>query len=421
MILKSGYKTNNKHIQVQIFSFEILFILFILAGFYKADPRLAWVPVDLTALFFILSIISGLVIIIRRGIVFKRRPFYLFLLYVAFALYVLLSYIWTPGKIYATQKTLYIWTLVLWALAAPALVISVDSARLKRLGILYIMLSLMVSIEAIVHYIQAGKSGFITVFGSNYLGLGRVAGIAFILSVAYFVFWSRNIYKKIFSLAGVILFLWVLLIGGGRGPLLAAGISVVIPLVFSVGISLKRQAIIIKRKAIPMLIIVLVFIMLIVYIVESGQITQTINRLLVLTEDDRGASAGARLQYFADAFEYWKEAPILGYGIGSWPIINSGIDKRSYPHNIILEILVELGFIGVVLFLTLIFYAFSFLSPLKSLGDQPIKTLLMMLIVYMLINSMVSGDISDNRLLFTIIGLMPAALFDKGREYKYYG
>ena len=40
-------------------SFEGLFVLFLFARIYKSDPRFDWLPVDITALLFGLSILSG--------------------------------------------------------------------------------------------------------------------------------------------------------------------------------------------------------------------------------------------------------------------------------------------------------------------------------------------------------------------------
>lgn len=411
--LKIKININNRTVQIlsRLFSFEMLFVLFLFAGIYKADPRLEWVPVDLTALFFVLSVISGLIIMAKRGFAFKKKPLVLVLLYVAFAGYVLLSYLWTPGKVYSTQKMLYILTLVLWALSAPALVISVDSNRLKRLGIIYVLFSSIVAIEALTHYFMADQHGFITVFGSNYLGLGCVIGLAFLLLFAYFMFWARNVYWKLFTIAIASLYLWLLLVAGGRGPLLATILSGLVPLIFAIHLNLKKKTVRARNYVLPMLIMVIVAISLFVYLAETGHITQTYSRLLILTQAGMGDSAGARLQHYVHAIEYWKQAPIFGYGIGSWPIINGDIDMRGYPHNIILEILVELGLIGALIFFTLIIYALLILAPVKSIGDEPIKLILLMLMVYMLLNSMVSGDIPDNRLLFSCIGLMPAIIY----------
>jgi len=399
-----------------LFSFETLFVIFLFAGLYKADPRLEWVSFDLTALFFGLSIIAGLIILIKKGLIFKRKSMILVLLYMAFAGYVLLTYLWTPGKIYSTQKLLYIWTLVFWALTAPALIISTDPIRIKRLGIIYILFSSIVAIEALTYYFMAGQQGFITVFGSNYLGLGRVISLAFLLLIAYFMFWARNVYWKLFTIIMASLYLWLLLVTGGRGPFLAAILSGLIPLIFTIHLDLKKKIIRVRKYVVPILIMVIVSISLFVYLSETGHMTQTYSRLLVLTQTGMGDSAGERLQHYVHAIEYWKQAPIFGYGIGSWPIIDGGIDMRGYPHNIVLEILVELGLVGLLIFFILILYALLLLAPVKSIGDEPIKIFLLMLMVYMLLNSMVSGDIPDNRLLFACIGMMPIALYFKEKR-----
>lgn len=334
----------------------------------------------------------------------------------SFATYVLLTFIWTPGRIYSTQKILYIWTLVLWAVAAPALIISADPNRIKRLGTIFILLSIIVSFEAMSQYIQAGQTGFIRVFGSNYLGLGRIAGLALIFSYAYLLFWARSSLAKLLSAALAGLFLWVLLVGGARGPFIAAVLSALIPIIFAVHISLKRQDIKAERFVVPIIIITIAIIALFTFLYQTGEMTQTMARLQVLTSNGMGDSAGARIQHYVHAIEYWKQAPLLGNGIGSWPIINSGIDARGYPHNLILEILAELGLVGLILFSAFILYALVILKPPQKY-NQSINILLLMLIMYMFLNSMVSGDIPDNRLLFACIGLTPAALYFRGKKY----
>lgn len=398
-----------------LFCFELVFVLFLFAGLFKGDLRFAWIPVDLTALFFGLSVLSGMVIIINRRMIFNRRALILCMLYLAFASYALLTILWTPGWIYSTQKVLYIWTLVLWAVAAPALIISANPNKIKRLGTIFILLSIIISFEAISQYIQAGQPGFIKVFGSNYLGLGRIAGLALIFSYAYLLFWARSLPAKLLAAALAGLFLCVLLIGGARGPFIAAVLSALIPILFAVHISLKRQVIKIERFTVPIIIITITVIALLVFFYQTGQMTQTMYRLQVLTNEGMGDSAQARIQHYAHAIDYWKQAPLLGNGIGSWPIINGNIDMRGYPHNLILEILVELGLAGLVLFSILILYALVILKPIPGY-KQSINILLLMLIIYMFLNSMVSGDIPDNRLLFACIGLTPAALSFRGKK-----
>ncbi|MGB5692810.1 MAG: O-antigen ligase family protein [Flavobacteriaceae bacterium] len=89
-----------------------------------------------------------------------------------------------------------------------------------------------------------------------------------------------------------------------------------------------------------------------------------------------------RLEYTIDSIlaAPWKF--IFGEGIGSFGILYTGVDGREYPHNIYLEVLFELGLLGLIpfLFFTIIpfwykrnaffqaFMLYFFLNALKS-GD----------------------------------------------------
>ncbi|MEM2164053.1 MAG: hypothetical protein QXR62_06520, partial [Candidatus Bathyarchaeia archaeon] len=82
---------------------------------------------------------------------------------------------------------------------------------------------------------------------------------------------------------------------------------------------------------------------------------------------------------------------------------------RLYPHNIILELGAELGLIGVLIFAMMIGMAFA--KSLVTLGAQrgfgKIATrYLLVVCCFTLLNAMVSGDINDNRILFTSVALL---------------
>ena len=69
-----------------LFTFEALFVLFLFAGRFKTDPRLQWVPVDLTLLFFVASVGVGLVLLVKRRFRVSRNSFSLLLLALALPL-----------------------------------------------------------------------------------------------------------------------------------------------------------------------------------------------------------------------------------------------------------------------------------------------------------------------------------------------
>lgn len=397
------------HNILSFFSFELTFVLFLFAGLFKADPRLQWVPIDITALFFGLSIICGLVICAKKGFVFNYKALILVLLYLFFASFVVMSYLWTPSKVYSTQKVLYISTLILWSLVAPAIIISHEPSRIKRLAVTFFVLSLIVVLEVLRQYFFVNERGFINIFGSTYLGSGQTIGLAFLLLISYSLFWSRNAFRKLITFILICLYFGALLVGGGRGPFVAALLCVIIPLVFSLRLNLGKKTLTIKRYIKPAGTIIVVSVLLLVLLFEMGELPQTLLRMTVLTHDGMGDSVSVRLELYNHAITFFKHACLFGNGVGAWPVLNGGLDIRGYPHNIFLEILVEFGLFGLTLFLCIVFYSISFLMPLNRLGDKPINIVLLMMFCYLFLNAMVSGDIPDNRVLFACLGLMPAA------------
>jgi len=160
-----------------VFSFETLFVLYLFAGRYKGDPRLSWVPVDLTTLFFVLSIVAGIGVLWRRGFKVRHRAFVLVLLALSFVVYVLASLAWTPGQAYAKQKALYISTLALWPLVACAVIIAQDQRRLRRFLALVALFSCWMALEGARVYLSTSGRRLSTLWGGNYMGAGRVLGL----------------------------------------------------------------------------------------------------------------------------------------------------------------------------------------------------------------------------------------------------
>ncbi|QYX56778.1 O-antigen ligase family protein [Roseovarius sp. SCSIO 43702] len=68
--------------------------------------------------------------------------------------------------------------------------------------------------------------------------------------------------------------------------------------------------------------------------------------------DDAGTqdfgSIGARQHMMADALELYRENPLLGVGVTNFQVATSG--GFAYPHNLTLEIMSEMGVIGLVAF-----------------------------------------------------------------------
>lgn len=84
-----------------------------------------------------------------------------------------------------------------------------------------------------------------------------------------------------------------------------------------------------------------------------------------------------------------------GIGTGGFGMFYTGYDENLYPHNIFLEIFVENGVIGIILF------SIIMINYFKNIKID----LIFMLALYTFINSLTSGDIPGNNLFFIFLYL----------------
>ncbi|MFS0689432.1 O-antigen ligase family protein [Sporosarcina sp. 179-K 8C2 HS] len=385
----------------RIFSFELFFVLFLFAGRFKSDERFSWVPIDITLLFLINSILIGLYLFAFRKVKITKLTFHYFILYLVFVSFSLYSLYWTSSNVYAYEKLFHLFITVLWSVAG-GLIISHERERIIRFLFMMFAFSSWIAVESLI-YLQESHSGFINVLGGNYLGIGRVLGIGFILLLSFLIFKHKSGTMKIGVTIVAILYLYLLLNTGGRGPFIATLCS--LPLLTLYYIEIKNREILIKKKMLLFIITLFVSIIASIYYFISAKDQQTIKRLMVLFDDDyKGASAETRIYFIENSIALIKEKFFFGYGIGSWPVEMGLGDERGYPHNLFIEIQFELGVIGLVFVMALFFKAVS--NGLKNMKSDSIYIILLTLFISMLFNSMISGDISDNRLLFTFLALL---------------
>jgi len=140
--------------------------------------------------------------------------------------------------------------------------------------------------------------------------------------------------------------------------------------------------------------------------------------MLVLTQGG-GASFLLRMDFFKSSLKAFYENPILGLGIGGFSIYYSGIDRRLYPHNMILEVGSELGILGLASYFFLVTFGLSYLlSFYKNYEKEKKYSYLLIMVlsvfVFSFLNTMISGDINNNRLFFAWIGV----IYSVGRIIK---
>ena len=420
-----------------VVSFEMTLLLFVFAGIYKSDPRIAWFPVDWTLFFFGVNVLQAGWIVTRRGFRLPRQGTKLVVIAILFVGYAAFSLLWSEGTVYARQKVLHMALLVLWAMAGCALIVTSHPERLHRFLRLLLVFAAWVVLESARFYVQHPGARLITALGGpgSYLGLGRVVGLGTLIAFYQFAFVVRKPFARL--VMGGLLFAGLVMgvLIGSRGPLIATAISLV-PLI---GLALSRR----NRNGSRGLIAIGLIGGLLAGIVgvqwhltTTGRLPGTLMRLTRFFDEaehysESGASL-ARWDYLTESARLWSQRPMFGHGIGSFPVLVNGIDARDYPHNLIAEVASELGLCGLILLAGLLLIAvkprnvrvgseadgpensaqglprpsrWSDAATRCEAGNRSLRLLILMLLLHALLNALVSGDIPANRTLFAMLGL----------------
>lgn len=201
----------------------------------------------------------------------------------------------------------------------------------------------------------------------TYLSIGIILSTCFIFSL----FRKASIPVIIYRL--FILFLLTQL--GGRGPIF----NLIICLFFYYVLNFKQLKFNYK-VVLSIVSIVCIFIFyldtIIGFIVENVNIDRF--NFLKASEEDK--SILYRILVFRRGLESFYEHPFIGQGIGSSGIALTGHDEVEFPHNLILESLIELGIIGGLIYIFI--YGYFFIKNFKLVRQN--KILLILYIVNLL-------------------------------------
>lgn len=397
-----------RSVAFSLLSFELTFVLFLFAGRYKADPRFEWIPVDLTALFFGLSVLTGLGVFLKKGSAISRSGLVFVLAMVGFIVWVFLSLIWTPGRVYASQKAFYLATLTLWAGVAPALIIGPSLHRMQRYYTVIMIFGMWTLVESFELFSFENYNSFLRTFGASYLALGYTLGLVGLILLGQLWFYAHSHIQKAIILIVLGAVLFTMLASGGRGPLLAFLLTfLAISLLLTFQKILTAKSIYTGRRA--LIIVLLVFVLAasgVAFLSETGESLQTIRRLEILfSAEDGGGTAVVRMVYFRSAMLHWFDSPIIGHGIGSYPLLDGVGDIKHYPHNIILEILIELGLVGLLFFCAMLFVSLSQGRIQRNMANGFVIVALSF-VIFTFFTAQVSIDLADNRQLFMSLGLL---------------
>ncbi|HMR32322.1 MAG TPA: O-antigen ligase family protein [Geminicoccaceae bacterium] len=391
----------------QILSFETIFALYFYSNAIKfVLPEL---PGDETVIFAAMSMAVGGAVILRQGIYLRGLPVVAAgLLLIGWAA---LSWGWSPSRVLAAKYLSFLFTFNLWCLITGALVLAPSRERTIRFLAILLALSTLISLYGIFIYLYYGNFRFFSGFagmGRMYLNWGYPAANGAIIAFCWMIF---SPYLSLRQLAAAVLCgvcTGFLLVGSGRGPLL----GVIVAFLFAGMAGLPRVGrgrIDVPRWQILGVGAVALVGAYLAYLEMSGVSIATFGRFAKLFAEAQNPDViegPNRFRYYAAALRFWLESPVIGNGIASFSLMFAGFEQvGAQPHNIVLEMLTELGLVGLAL---LMFFLWSGirLGLGGRLRHDPVLLCIAMLLAARVLAAMISAEIAGQSPLFLLVGMM---------------
>lgn len=377
---------------------EFVYLLVIIAGFFKISGPIAEINniIDLTMLSSIiliyrifLNIMKG----VQKKLLISTYDKYLIMNITLFIIAMVISLFYTLDKTNGVNKVGLFSFVTIPILLTPVIksFVNKDNHFITKF-IIY-----LIAHGTIFSFISLITNSTIA-FNVDYIGLGRLSGCVS-LSLLIYVISLKNENKllTIFYFTLIVLNTFALILTTGRGPIIS---FILTPILFIM--SLKRK----YYFSIKYLTLILAILILMLLTWRNSPIYLRFYYRIIqgLEEED----PFNRMNAVKISFIMFKERPFWGYGIGSYySYVTGGITGINlYPHNIILEIMAELGIIGLVIFSLFFLFIVFKIKHLLSESSSPIIDIILSLLIYFFLNSLFAGDINSNKFLWCFIGLL---------------
>jgi O-antigen ligase len=393
-----------------LLSLETLLVLFLHARHLKL--LLPGTPVPETLFYGALSVAVGGWIILREGIYLRGIP--IVVAGLAFTGWMMAAYGWTPEVALARENLTFILAVNLWALFVATCVVAGSRERTLRFLLLLVLLSTILA--AFGSYIHLVHGDFRFYRGSGggdwdprtYLHWGNIIVTGSAIAMAIVIHTRFGSLKQLLPAAILGICFFFVMVSGARGAMLGIFAAALFAL-FVDRPRIHGGRIEMPKTQIVVIALVTLLLGYVVYLLTTGQTTSTLGRFLALFDqaDDPLLRRGAnRFDYFAGAYRAWLAAPLFGQGLYGFSYFFCGTGADGcYPHNAILHVLADFGFIGLVLFMVFAIAGMRHLG-LTRLRRDPLMFTLAMAFVTVVVNVMVASDTATNYRLFFFMGLL---------------
>ena len=365
------------------------------------DDRLELLGVNIALIISVVFFLSSalLIVSLKRVTITKSK----FLLYIFYFLFIVLTPIlWLVyGAIeYGVLKYFNFFIVIFMSVV---IIEKFNYKDVEKLLFLFLAVSSFLALLAVLgQAISANNdSGRLSVLGGGPIIFSRWMGLGILILVLMPKFRKYKVRYLI-----IVLFFILSISSGSRGPVLTLFLVLCLFLFLNF------------RRYFLKFIILFCFLFSLITFTDISKEVGKLGRVerILMNFSSKGIakkSTGTRERLIQGAVTVFKKYP-LGVGSGNWQDKSNEIDTQNlmpleYSHNIFLEVLNEYGIILALVILMLFIYVFHLSYMLMNkyyYNESSLYTLIFYALFYFFLNSLISGDINDTRLLFVIISFI---------------
>ena len=280
------------------------------------------------------------------------------LLIFMYAGWVLLSVMWSPDTSSAMERAFVIVQLVLFAL-----VYSFHFTTIKRIRMAYQAFAFGAMAGSII-IIYNYMNGILSKYWARYSiqnyevdGIGIMLALG-VICAAYLTTQYKSKLFVFINTAALPLYMFAIFLNGTRTASIVASLGLLYWL-FT------------KRKAsLPIKLMLITLLVVSIASIFAFAPKNSVSRISSSSQSASGTLNGRTIIWKA-GLSQWKDAPILGYGIGSFEsVVNPLHVDISSAHNSYLHVLTETGFIGFMLFIFMLISILYYIFKVPILDDK---------------------------------------------------
>ena len=344
----------------------------------------------------------------------QKSIVYLFLI---FGLLLGISYIYTASPDYGFRKILRFNTFAVTMFISPLLIIKSPADSKRLLSYFYFLLVIIIGIMLLqfVYFLKWGDFAIVLAYwnrisipGANPIQVSRYLAIGAAMMIALLIRNKPSQSLHYFAILFVILL--SIILSGSRGPL----VSIIIgSIVYAILYERKHSSRIFGYGILAIGTIITLLLLL------PESLTQRFFDIsqgsVIMTQQGvrRISTIATRFEFWSMSLQAWFSSItsfFIGLGAGSFSSLFIWRDWRWYPHNLIFEIIAELGLIGLVIGVLFIIKSYQIINKGIQRGSFTDHSALWVAgTVVMFIAAQFSGDINDNRILWMFIGISIAS------------